>query len=277
MNRELFLDKGERVLVLTVSMVLAAETLFTIMSTGQQFAWPRLLLGIFGAVFILFLAQRLYAGDHSVEKIALIWAVFQIVLLVASLLVGPEPRTGVLGMLQDIGMPWRSYATLKLIAYLAFAGALLAPGSARAFLAGKRGDDVAKFIPVAVAETSTPVSWTADQKKVLADVASWMQIAAAVLILLGVYLILNAIPPSLQMSSRQMLALLDGVLILGLGALLFAPAQAIGGTGAHESCTSGCLQGALTRLTYWHYAVIVVGVGLIDTVVLRFLMAWEII
>src|SRR5262245_36411180 len=203
MNRELFLDKGERVLVLTVSMVLAAETLFTIMSTGQQFAWPRLLLGIFGAVFILFLAQRLYAGDHSVEKIALVWAVFQIVLLVASLLVGPEPRTGVLGMLQDIGMPWRSYATLKLIAYLAFAGALLAPGSARAFLAGKRGDDVAKFIPVAVAETSTPVSWTADQKKLLADVASWMQIAAAVLILLGVYLIVNAIPPSLQMSSRQ--------------------------------------------------------------------------
>lgn len=277
MNREMLLDKGERVLVLTVSMVLAAETLFTIMSTGQQFAWPRLLLGIFGALFILFLAQRLYAGDHSVEKIALVWAVFQIVLLLASLWVGPEPRTGALGMLQEIGMPWRTYATLKLIAYLAFAGALLAPGSARAFLAGKRGDDVAKFLPVAVAETSTPVPWTADQKKLLGDLAGWMQIAAAVLILLGVYLILNAIPPSLDMSWRQMLALLDGVLTLALGALLLAPAQAVAGTGAHDDCTSGCLQGALHRLTYWQYAVAVVGVGLIVTVVLRFLRAWELL
>src|SRR5437879_4788834 len=135
MTREIFSNKGEPVLVLTVSMVLAAETLFTIMGTGQHFAWPRLLLGVFGGVFILFLAQRLYAGDPVAEKLALAWAGFQIVLLSASLAVGPEPRTGALGILQDVGMPWRTYATLKLIAYIAFVGALLAPGSARAFLA----------------------------------------------------------------------------------------------------------------------------------------------
>jgi len=134
---------------------------------------------------------------------------------------------------------------------------------------------VVKFLPAAVADTSSPVAWTADQKKLLGNLATWMQAAAAVLVLLGVYVILNAVPPSLNVSHRQALALLEGLLTLGLGALLFAPARALGGMAAHDSCTTGCLQGALTRLACWQYAVAAMGLALVATVVLRFPLVWE--
>src|SRR5262245_7664446 len=181
MNREAFLDKGERVFVATVGLVLAVEVLCTIVGTGTQFAWPRLILGVFGGVFILYLAQRLYGGDPTIERIALGWAAFQIVLALASLVVGPDPRTGGLRFLQDTGVPWRSLALLKLIAYAAFAASLYLRSSPRAFLAAKRGDQVDHYLPPTVVDDTSPLSLTPAQSQVFGSLSSWMIAAAVVL------------------------------------------------------------------------------------------------
>ena len=275
MNRATFLDKGERVFVLTVAFVLAAEVLTTIVGTGTQFAWPRLILGVFSSVFILFLAQRLYGGDRSIEKIALGWAVFQILLMIASLVVGPVKPGSSPNFLQDLGVPWRTLATLKLVAYASFAAGLAMRSSPRAFLAYKRGEHVDVFLPPTVVDDSSPITWTADQAQVFGNLASWMQAAAGVLILVGLFVILNAIPPSLTLSPRRALSLLEGFLTLGLGALLLAPAQAFGGRGEAALTTTGRLQAALQRLTMWHCAAMAVALGLALTVVLRFLVDWN--
>jgi hypothetical protein len=259
---------------LTVAMVLGAEVLFTLMATGQHFAWPRLILGVFGAVFILFLGQRLYAGDRGIERIALGWAGFQIVLMLASLAVGPHAQGGIAGIVQDVGLPVRYMALLKGIAYGSFAAALAAPCAAHAFVAAKRGDDVEKFLPAAVADTTHPLTWTADQLKLLGSLTTLMQIAAGVLALVGVYVILNAIPPSLNMSLGRTLLLLEGVLTLGLGALLIVPAQALADAGGAPHSTLGRLQSALLRLTWWHFTAGGIGLLLLVSVVLRFFIAW---
>jgi hypothetical protein len=274
MNREAFLDKGERIFVMAVSLVLGAEVLFTTMGWGTELAWPRLLLGIFGGVFILFLANRLYAGDRAMEKVAVGWAGFQIVLLLASLVIGPTPRSGALGFLQDLGLPWRSMAALKLVAYACFVAALVVPGSARAFLAARRGEDITPFVPATVVDTSEPMALTPDQTQLFGSLARLMQGAGAILILLGLFVILNAIPPSLNISQRGAIALLEGFLTLGLGALMLAPAQALAGLGSATTSTMGRIQAALQRLAWWHMAAGVIGVLLVVAVVLRFLIEY---
>jgi hypothetical protein len=275
MNREAFLDKGERVFVATVGLVLAVEVLCTIVGTGTQFAWPRLILGVFGGVFILFLAQRLYGGDHAIERIALAWAAFQIVLALASLVVGPDPRTGGLRFLQDTGVPWRSLALLKLIAYAAFAASLYLRSSPRAFLAAKRGDQVDHYLPPTVVDDTSPLSLTPAQSQVFGSLSSWMIAAAVVLMLVGVYTILYAIPTTLNIAAGKPLSLLEGILIFGLGALLLAPALALGGSGEAGVNTVGRLQAAVRHLTLWHFAAGAVSLALVVTVVVRFLRQWS--
>jgi len=275
MNREAFLDKGERVFVATVGLVLAVEVLCTIVGTGTQFAWPRLILGVFGGVFILYLAQRLYGGDPAIERIALGWAAFQIVLALASLVVGPDPRTGGLRFLQDTGVPWRSLALLKLIAYAAFAASLYLRSSPRAFLAAKRGDQVDHYLPPTVVDDTSPLSLTPAQSQVFGSLSSWMIAAAVVLMLVGVYTILYAIPTTLNITAGKPLSLLEGILIFGLGALLLAPGLALGGSGDGGVNTVGRLQAALRHLTLWHFAAGAVSLGLVVTVVVRFLRQWS--
>ncbi|GEM_PF-4723544 len=272
MNRETFLDKGERVFVATVASVLGVEVLCTVVGTGTQFAWPRLILGVFSSVFILYLAQGLYGGKRGIEQIALAWAGFQLVLAVACLAVGPAARDGALRFVQDLGIPWRSLAVLKLIAYASFAAGMYVRSSSRAFLAAKRGDQVDHYLPPTVVDDSSPLTWTADQAKLFGSLATWMQMAAGVLILVGIYLILHGIPPSLNITRRHAIALIEGFLTLGLGAVLLAPAQALGGTGTEAVNTVGRLLAALQRLTCWHCAAVVGGLGLLAAFVVRFLV-----
>ena len=272
MNRETFLDKGERVFVFTVSFVLAMEVVSTLTASGTAFSLARLILGVFGSIFILYLAQRLYAGDRSIENVALAWAGFQIVLLVASLALGSEPRTGVAGMIQDIGVPGRIMAALKLIAYLSFAAGLVMRSSARAFLAYRRGEQVDHYLPETVADVSAPLSWTADQAQILGSLSKLMLAAGILLILLGAYVILYAIPPSLNISVGRGIAIFEGAMILGRGGLLLMPARALAGAGEAALATTGSLHAALRHLTYWHLAVGVIGALLLVTLVVRFLL-----
>src|SRR5262245_15207136 len=275
MNREAFLDKGERVFVATVGFALAVEVLCTIVGTGTAFAWPRLILGVFAGVFILFLAQRLYSGDRTIERIALGWAAFQIVLALASIAVGPGPRSGALRFLQDTGVPWRSLALLKLLAYVSFAAALYLRSSPRAFLAAKRGDQVDHYLPPTVVDDTSPLSLTPAQAELFGSLSSWMITAAVVLMLVGVYTILYAIPTTLNLAAGKPLALFEGILIFGLGALLLAPALALGGSGDAGVNTVGRLQAALRHLTFWHFAAGAVSLGLVVAVVVRFLRQWS--
>lgn len=279
MNREAYLDKGERVFVATVGFVLGVEVLCTIVGTGTVFAWPRLILGVFGGIFILYLAQRLYGGDRAIERIALGWAAFQIVLALASLAVGPpiehEPRSGGIRFLQDIGVPWRSLALLKLIAYAGFAASLYLRSSPRAFLAAKRGDQVDHYLPPTVVDDTSPLPLTPAQAQLFGSLSSWMVTAAVVLMLVGVYTILYAIPTTLNIGAGKPLSLLEGILIFGLGALLLAPALALGGSGEAGVNTAGRLQTALRHLTLWHFAAGAVSLGLVVTVVVRFLRQWS--
>ena len=274
MNREAFLDKGERVFVGTVAFVLAIEVLCTLMGTGTHFAWPRLVLGVFSSVFIIFLAQRLYGGDRAVEIIALGWAGFQIVLTLASLVIGPEPRDDALHFVQDLGIPWRGLAALKIIAYASFAAGLVIRSSPRAFLAEKRGDEVSHYLPPTVVDDSTPLTWTADQAQTFGKLAGSMQIAAGVLILVGLYIIANAIPPSLSLSPPKALALVEGLLLLVLGGAILAPALALGGSGDAAVNTTGRLQAALRHVTLWHYVIAIVALGLLAVVILQFLWTY---
>lgn len=273
LNRDAYLDKGERVFVGAVAFVLAAETLCTIVGSGTQFAWPRLILGVFGGVFILYLAQRLYAGDAAVEKLALGWAGFQIVLMAASITVGPAERSGALRYIQEVGVPWRGLALIKLLAYAAFAACLLMRCSARAFLVARRGEEVTHYLPAEVVDDTTPVTLATDQAKVFGDLASWMTAAGAVLAAVGVLMILSAIPPSLNMSRWRALGVLEGLLTFGLGAFLIAPALAFNKNASLS--TMGRLQSALQRLTLWHFAAAVAGLLLLLVVVWRFLIEWR--
>ncbi len=272
MNREAFLDKGERVFVFTVSFVLAMEVISTLTATGADFSLARLILGVFGSIFILYLAQKLYAGDRPAENVALAWAGFQIVLLMACLGIGPEPRSGVAGMIQDIGVPGRIMAALKLIAYLSFALGLAMRSSPRAFLAHRRGENLAHYLPEIVADDSTPLTWTPEQAQIFASLAKLMQAAGVVLILLGAYVVLHAIPPSLNISTVRGIAILEGALILGLGALLLMPAGVLAGEANTSLATTGRLQAALRHLTYWHLAAGLVGLLLLITLFVRFFL-----
>jgi len=253
--------------------VLAAETLCTIVGSGTEFAWPRLILGVFGGVFILYLAQRLYAGDAAVEKLALGWAAFQIVLMVASLIVGPGERSGGLRFVQDLGVPWRGLALIKLLAYVGFAACLQMRCSARAFLVSRRGEEVTHYLPAEVVDDTTPVNMAPDQAKSFGDLASWMKAAGGVLAVVGVLVILSAIPPSLNISRRGILGVLEGLLLLGLGGFLLAPALAF--NSAVYAGTRGRLQSALQRLTLWHFAAAAAGLVLLLVVVLRFVIEWR--
>lgn len=275
MNRDAYLDKGERVFVGAVAFVLAAETLTTIVGTGTQFAWPRLILGVFGGVFIIYLAQRLYAGDAAVEKLALGWAGFQILLMLASIIVGPPgaDRPAGLRFIQDIGVPWRGLAVIKLLAYAVFAACLQMRCSARAYLMSRRGEEVTHYLPAEIVDDATPVTLAPDQAKVFGDLGSWMTGAGAVLSAVGLLVMLSAVPPSLNISPRGALGVLEGLLVFGLGAFLLAPALAFNKSAA--AGTMGRLQSALQRLTLWHFASAGAGLLLLLVVVWRFLIEWR--
>lgn len=272
MNREAFLDKGERVFVGTVAFVLALETLTTIVGSGTQFAWPRLILGVFGGIFILYLAQRLYAGDRSVEKVALAWSVFQIVLLLASLVVGPDARGGFAEFVQGVGYPWRGLALLKLIAYASFAAGLVMRSSPRAFLADKRGDDTARYLPEIVADVSTPVTWTAEQAQLFGSLAGLMLASALVLVLTGLFIVATGVTSSFRIAPGGLLAIVEGILMMGLGALLFLPAVGLTSADGAALGTTGRVQNALKRLTWWHLGAGGIGLLLAVVVVARFLV-----
>ncbi|MCS7047427.1 MAG: hypothetical protein NZO58_13805 [Gemmataceae bacterium] len=270
MNREAIMDKGERVFVLSVALVLGAETLFTIMATGQDFAWPRLLLGIFGGVFIIVVGQRLYAGDRGIANVAIAWSAFQLVLMAASLVVGPEPREGVQAFIQSLGLPIRYLALLKALAYGTFLCVLVVPCSARAFLAQRRGDDVVKFLPPDVADEGGPIAWTAEHVQQFGNVAGWMLGAATVLALIGLMILLRSIPPSLQLSRLQVLGLVEALLLIALGGLLTAPALALRNLTTAEGGSKGDLKVAVRRLGVWHLVVAGCGVAWAVVVVVRF-------
>ncbi|MCI0683446.1 MAG: hypothetical protein L0Y71_15185 [Gemmataceae bacterium] len=268
MTQETYLDRGERIFVGAVAFVLAAETLATIVCSGTQFAWPRLILGVFGGVFILYLAQRLYAGDATVERLALGWAGFQVVLMLVSILLGSSGPQ----LVQDIGVPWRGLAFIKLLAYAVFAACLQMRGSARAFLVSRRGEEVAKYLPAEVVIDTTPVTLPPEQAKALGDLSSLMTKTALALIVVGVVVIVNVIPLSLNISRRGAVGVLEGLLTLGLGVLLLVPAQTLGKN--PDAATVGWLESAWQRLTWWHFAAAAVGLLLLIAVVLRFLIEW---
>lgn len=275
MNREALLDKGERVFVATVAFVLAMETLAAVAGSGAQFAWPRLLLSVFGGVFILYLAQRLYGGDRSVEKLALGWSGFQVGLMFLSILIGPEPGGPIASVVQSVGLPWYGLATLKLLAYTFFAAGLCMRSSSRAFLADKRGEEMVQYLPETVVETGAPVAWTAEQTQMLSSVSGLMLAAGVLLIVVGVWVVLRAVPPSLNVSTLGMVSIVEGALAIVLGATLLVPAQALAVRDGAALSNTNRVQAALQRLTWWHLAAGAVGGLFLAAVIVRFLLDWS--
>ncbi len=123
-----------------------------------------------------------------------------------------------------------------------------------------------------MADDSTPLTWTPEQAQIFASLAKLMQAAGVVLILLGAYVVLHAIPPSLNISTVRGIAILEGALILGLGALLLMPAGVLAGEANTSLATTGRLQAALRHLTYWHLAAGLVGLLLLITLFVRFFL-----
>jgi hypothetical protein len=136
-------DAGERFFVFAFFVALGLTSVLTIVGAGLAFSWTTVAVGVLYFVFLLFLADRLYAGWPQARLATQAWTGFQAVLAV----IFAYFLTSVPG---DAGL-WALF--LLYVTHLAFGTVLLGSRRVRGFLAERRGEAA----PV-VAPTPTPVA-----------------------------------------------------------------------------------------------------------------------
>jgi hypothetical protein len=78
----------------------------------------------------------------------------------------------------------------------------------------------------------------------------------------------------LNVSRSGVIAIVEGLLVITLGALLVVPAIAMTGWEEGPLSSTGRLQAAVQKLTWWHMAAAGAVVILLPLTVLRFLLVW---
>src|SRR5262245_14557705 len=130
------LEIGEKCLVSGVIAVLATEAALTVITNGIHFSWPGLLLGVFGFCFMLYLGNRLYAGDRTAYKIALAWVGFQVLYAIFALYLLMSSTQGERIAAQvGAAVPWA--VLLKMLVYLSLGWVLVRMPTVRDFFAEK--------------------------------------------------------------------------------------------------------------------------------------------
>ena len=113
------LATGEKWFVFSTMLVLGVEGVLAIIHNALHFTWPGLILGAGGFFFMMYLANRLYAGDRNAYNLALVWVGFQLVyaLLVLGLMLSSEQGAATA---RSLGAPVVWGALLKGGAYTRF-------------------------------------------------------------------------------------------------------------------------------------------------------------
>jgi hypothetical protein len=182
MDRQERLERGEKFLVFAVMTVLGVEGFFTILAAGIRFSWLGLVWAAGSSVFVLLLANQLYAGNRTAHKVGSVWSAFQVALsLLVLLVLAFQPEAS--ATTSHIALPALWMAGVKLLAYIVLSTALFLAPPVRDFLGVQGGAELAPEIPLA--PTGVEVTFAEDQKQVIASLGRLLSAAAAVLIVLG--------------------------------------------------------------------------------------------
>lgn len=224
MERNERVESGEKLFVIGMVVSFVTEVAYTTASVLEG-AWGGFFLGLIGALIVLRLANWLYTGNNAALKWMLGWAVLQLILAVAAwALLRVTSGRDIVAHTLGYGISWVPFG--KLAAY-AILGAILMSPSVRAFFFLQGGGELAeikektlasltgKTLPLSPAESQT----VANLAKLLRW-TSWTLIGVGVLrLILGLKLLepdwIKAAP-----------ALMEGLVMLLVGALLLGPSGA---------------------------------------------------
>ncbi len=272
------LEIGEKCFVSGVLAVLALEATLTIITCNLHFSWPGLLLGVVGFCLILFLANRLYAGNRQANKIALAWIGFQVLYAGFALYLLAGSAHGA-EMAAQIGAPAAWPVVLKLLAYLSLGWILMRMPTVRDFFAEKRGDvrahDLLAQKAAVAPEVTAPLVLGADQNKAVQSLATFLRLGVATLIVAGCLQMLSGALLLRQSAGNPQgaLILLQGLLLIILGMALGGPSNEIRPLTTPEGQTTGQLTNAFGSLAKFYTVQIVVGLLLVAVTVMRFVLA----
>jgi hypothetical protein len=240
MTRQERVDLGEKIFIGAIVGSIVIEVLLTVFAITLNPSWntplPWLIsvLGAVSVVFLLYLANWLYSGNLTAWKTALGFAALQIV-LAGGVLYGMSSSPSFAAYL---GAPLFWLALILLIAYIVFAICLGLPRPVHEFLSARRGETIPEDTapaPAPAAEVITPspvLPLTDDQAEAFGSLGTWMQTAGCLLIVAGVlrfFVGLTNIPLVLdwKQSLPGLPSLLQGIVAIVLGIIVFAPAAAL--------------------------------------------------
>lgn len=176
------LERGEKFLVFAVMTLVGIEGFFAIISPGVLFSWLGLVWGVASFVFVLGLANYLYAGNRTAHTVGSVWSAFQVVLSLVILLVlafSPESAS----VTSHLALPALWMAAVKMVGYALFSVALFLAPRVKDFLDVQRGAELEPENPLA--PTGVEVTFAADQKEVIASLGRSLKCAGITLIVLG--------------------------------------------------------------------------------------------
>jgi len=229
------LERGEKVLVFGIMTALAVEGLFAIVGPAMRHSMLGIVWGVVSFVFVMVLANFLYAGNRTAHKIGTAWAAFQIVLsLVVLLVLAFTPEA--VETTRHVALPTVWMAAIKLLAYIVLCSSLLLAPRVRDFLDVKRGAELKSENPLA--PTGVEVTFAADQKQVIGSLGTLLKTAAVVLLIVGILQALVSLREFMNIANYstgpvlQTLALwlvmrfLPAVATISIGIVMFPPAAA---------------------------------------------------
>jgi hypothetical protein len=246
MDKSLRIDVGERYLVLGVFTTLVTETVYQVLTAGMFFTWSSLIFGVVSVLAIIFLAHWLYTGSLQARKVAIAWVSFQILWVVvglALLLSGPGRQHTV--WLMGVNVVW--LACIKLAAYGLFGSLLCWSDSLNAFLGYKRGEEIPERVQAEI--KGEPMELPAAHEQAIDNLAGTMQAAALTLIVVGLLQMLVTVRDPQPSDLARNLGLARGLVMLGLGAILFLPLGALRALLDDPERNTGYLMRALGSLT----------------------------
>jgi hypothetical protein len=278
------LEIGEKCLVSGIIAVLAAEAALTVITCGIHFTWSGLLLGVFGFCFMLFLANRLYAGDRTAYKIALAWVGFQVLYAIFAFYLLVSSAQGE-KIAAQIGASVTWAVVLKMLVYLSLGWVLVRMPTVRDFFAEKRGESRAHdhALGASLAEKKAavlqgpeiPLGLTANQNEGVRGLAQYLRLVVGALITLGALQILVSIAIyGLRSGNPQaLLVVVQGLLTIVLGMALGSPSNEIKPLTVQEGQTKGQLLSAFDSLIKFYKVQVVVGLLLAAVLVARLVVA----
>lgn len=274
MDRQERLEIGEKLFVFGFLGVLLVEALFTVIAHGIAPTWMGLLLGIFATCYIAYLGQQIYAGYKSMMQVARFWAAFMLLLSIIAL-VALAAGGGQANLAERLGMPVLWMALIKTAAYAALLAIVFVPQSVKDFVVIKSGGEPALAKEEKpLAPSGLTVALAAEHKQAVGKLRAGLVSAGVVLLIAGVLRLLLSLGELNAHATRGFLALVEGLLLAGLGGLLMFPARALKLL-ENNSFDMAYLMNALEQLRAFFQRQVLLVLGLILSVALTiYLWVW---